>query len=785
QSLKAPIQETFWQQYDHFALSNCSIDSGFSCRYTPRPNTATPELHAVARGTDNKLYFAVRRDDVWSPYTELCCTPGPPLRIEFTTDPSLAVSSPSTVEMAATTASGEIYYAQYENGWKNRRFILPPSGTTFRGKPAIVATAPGQVEIFVLRADNKVVHLRRINGNWTTPVLANLPTTTGSIPNITFLTYRDPIAAQSGNKIFLTAVGSNNRLFGALYDLETGAWAAGAAIASAETVNHAPALASSGDGRVDLVYVGASGNTFHRPLTINVVNIAAGTAATGFALSAETILPSSVTATPVLVASGYRQLGLVARGTDNHLYYNHFTGPQSPSGLIDGRTVAQGWSGWSDLNGNFIGTVNLSNESTEEFALTGTKSGKLDLIARIRANTISTAYTLHHNAFDAADYGNQAWKTINWRGYQNVGSRQFNGRPALAALDGNFGAAFVGQGSNIYESQYGYDFAGLLGIQVLSNPTPVDPVSVSSGKGLLDLIVVGTDRKLKQVRYLNEGGQQSAILPGQTNLTFQTRPAVVGYGDGQLDVVGVTTAGAIYHWRFINGTWRNPVLVSGTVSSPVLVNTGSGQLELFAVGGDNKLYRWRFTGGVWGNWQGLPSAFTIQAPKFGPGSAATAGDGAVDLVVVSSQAGAPVYHRYVEPRDDTVSLPGQPAQTFRSIGSGANSQAFIGVINKTEKFAIAGDVSSSDFRFYTLNNSTNWQTTMIKGRGLGLQIGAIAALPSGGVVVATDLNGKLYFHDRLTAAGPRFDFVPIRGQSFFHWLPTPRYRPTVASFGGQ
>jgi len=302
---------------------------------------------------------------------------------------------------------------------------------------------------------------------------------------------------------------------------------------------------------------------------------------------------------------------------------------------------------------------------------------------------------------------------------------------------------------------------------------------------LFDIVAVGADSKIKHIRYLNNLMLQTNTLPGQTNLVFRSRPAIVGYGDGQIDLVGVTTAGAIYHWRMVNGIWQNPRVISGTVSSPVLVNTGGGQLEFFAIGGDNKLYRWRFLGGTWGNWQQLPSTFTINPGKFGQGAATTAGDGTVDLAVVTNMAGVLVYHRLVEPRDDTVSLPNMPAQTFRSIGSMANTQPFISAAGKTEKFVIAGEVNSPDFKYFSLNNSTTWKTDILRGNGLGLLIGGIADLPTGAVAVAADVNGKSYFHDRMKAIGPRSDFIPMPGQSQLFWLTLPRFRPTVASFSGQ
>lgn len=791
-ALSVKAEEKFYQKYDHFALKNCGIGAEFGCEYEARPVSRTPDLHTVARGTDNKLYTAMRRNNVWSNYRELCCTSNY-LQIDFTSDPSLAVSSAGTAELAATTASGEIYYMHYQNGWKNFRFLIPPippgtpanvvQGLLYTGKPAIIATAPGQVEIVIARANGTLVHLRRINGlAWSAPVVLNLPTTVQG----TAITFRDPVMVQTGKYLSLVAKTNTNRLYVANFNIELGVWSPGLPLTQAENVNFVPAAAASGDGRVDLAYVGMSGTVYHRYLS----NIDVTAGGSGFSASVESVISANVNATPILVASGYRQLDLIARGTDNRLYYNHFTGPQSPAGLIDGRNIVQGWSGWSGLNGNFYGTQLLSNENTEEFAVTATKTGKLDVLARIRANTFSTTYKLHHNGFDAGKFGKTAWKAVHWRGYERVGDRNFLGRPALAAFDVNSELVFVGSGRFIYDAQQGTDFISPPVPQLFSLP-PVDPLVVTSGKGLVDIITIGTDRKIKHLRSLNDHRFQTPTIPGQNNLTFQRRPAVVGYGEGQLDVIGVSTTGSIHHWRYLNGAWQNPQQIAGSVSSPpILVNTGGGQLEFFAVGGDGKLYRWRFLNGGWGASLQIPSTFTIDASKFAQGSATTWGNGTVDLAVVTTgnwpnNSGAGIYHRHVEPRDDTITLPNQPAQEFRKI-SIRGRQPFIAAFNQNEKIVIYSDTVSLSYTYHWLDGSGVWQIGVIANdSNLPMRLGGLAQHSSGATAISIDGTGKLYYHDRLTAASPRFDFAPVLEQTLVSQLAQPQYRPTIASHGGQ
>jgi hypothetical protein len=800
-ALSTKIEENFKQRYDHFALNDCRISTEFTCNYDQRPASSTPELHAVARGTDDRLYAAVRRESVWSNYNVIDARRPTSRRmttaITFASDPAVAVSGPATVELAAVTSTGGLFYSQYQNGWKGFNtlapVILPGSGVDrlwhYGGKPAIVATAPGQVEVIVARNNGSLIHLRRKNGVWLAPVVLNLPYL-NEVPLIP-ISYSEPVAVRSGNKLVLAAKANGHMIYCMVYDLETELWSQHSQLQIRERVMFAPTLAASGDGQVELVYVGQGGTPYHRRLSIGHDNIRPNVLESGFSIGPDTSIGGRVSGAPLLAASGYRQLALVARGTDNRLYCNHFAGPSSPTGFVDGRTLTTGWSGWGTLNGNFYGTRLFANEYTEEFALSATRTGKLDIVARLRANTPRTAYTLHHNGFDANTWGRKPWKTVHWRGYDKIGDRQFNGRPAVAALDENYEIAFVGQNSNIHNAQNTGDFVRQTSFQPLASPAPVGPAMVSSGKGLLDFIAVGRDRKIKHLRSRN-GSPASPLLelPGQADLTFQSQPAAVGYGDGQLDVIGVSTAGSIYYWRYLGGAWQNVRQVAGFVrSAPVLVDTGSGQLELFAVGGDNKIYRWRFLGGAWGNWQQVPSPFMIDAAKFGPGSATTWGDGTVDLAVIDnsiiiSAVGAPVYQRHVEPRDDTVSLPGQSAQAFRRLDVSGGDRAFMAAFNRSEKFVIVTNSLSFHFNFAWIDASGVWKAGQVLN-GSRMQIGGITQQPHGAAVVASDLTGRVYLHDRFFAADPRSDFVPLPNQAAQSRLRSSLYRPSIVSYAGQ
>jgi hypothetical protein len=67
---------------------------------------------------------------------------------------------------------------------------------------------------------------------------------------------------------------------------------------------------------------------------------------------------------------------------------------------------------------------------------------------------------------------------------------------------------------------------------------------------------------------------------------------VVGFGEGQLEVVAVATNDALYHWRLRGNTWTNgAVQVSGTViSQPILTAFSPTRLHLLAIGTDSVVY---------------------------------------------------------------------------------------------------------------------------------------------------------------------------------------------------
>ena len=177
----------------------------------------------------------------------------------------------------------------------------------------------------------------------------------------------------------------------------------------------------------------------------------------------------------------------------------------------------------------------------------------------------------------------------------------------------------------------------------------VDPIVLSSGPGITDVIVMRTDGRPVHTRL---GGGVGGMLNTPTNVTL-TRMTAASYGNGMIDFVGLGTDNKLYHWRYRNLAWSSPTLIgSGVISAPALVHVGAGQLELLAVDYDYRLLRWRFTGTSWLNPTIIAANFLINHTLFGPSATSSYGDGSVDVVVVN-RATQEINHRRIGPGDET------------------------------------------------------------------------------------------------------------------------------------
>src|SRR5262249_27600546 len=146
-----------------------------------------------------------------------------------------------------------------DGGWSEQPIPdLGPTGRLEARRPALLATAPGQLEVIAMAADGRLQHVRRVDGLW--PALGAVSLGGGAgAPAL-----RDPAVAQSGSKMVLLFVDRLARLFAMAFDLDTGNWGTIQQVPG-QGVRGALTAVACGDGRVDLAYVSAAyGSVVHQ-----------------------------------------------------------------------------------------------------------------------------------------------------------------------------------------------------------------------------------------------------------------------------------------------------------------------------------------------------------------------------------------------------------------------------------------------------------------------------------------------------------------------------------------
>ena len=803
-SLTSPVDEIFNQKYAYFALPELRLLPATSQRpgsltvsYRARPETASPAIHLVARAKDGNLYHSRRTSGAWSSYA-MVPFPSKPF---IGNEPTLVHAGASQLELCATDAKGNLVYGHWrDEAWGNFQTISPSvaagSPGLFTGKPAVVASAPGQVEIAAQATDGNLWYFRRWNGNWFVPYAVPL----AGFSTIVTPPFRDPAIVQVGNKVAIIFVDGKGQLGTIAYDMETNIWGQPVVIATKETVQFAPAAAASGDRRVDLAYVGKSGAPYHRRIEVSMgQNFVAGVAATGISVvGSETALGGTLVSAPVLACSGYGQLELIGRQNNSTLYHLHYVNSVWPI-VIDGRVINPGWQSWVSPPNNLLGTPASWTGQVDDFSAVALGTGEVELAAH------NLPQLIFHNSFQSARYGRDPWKTVDWRGFESTGGSKFLGKPALAAVDRNFEVAVVG-GQNSAGPTVDYALISdsnatsfKLGStpQVKSNPSPIDPLILSSGPGLVDHIEVGSDGKLYHTQLQNGGPSFFNLVPLPTGITFGSQLSAVGYGNGQIELVAVGSNQKIYLWRYRDATWSTATTIgSGIISNPVLLYVGAGQLELLAVNSDRQAIRWRFSNGAWTSGQPLQNGFLVNPVLFGPSAASSWGDGSVVLTVINYQDQS-LYYRQIGPGDEACGLvSGCPApRVFTLLGGKIGAPPVLTAFSSTHWNILA---MGTDHAYYS-----NWSSVspvqpitsppqrdpsltwsgyeFIGGANLFGLSGANAGRQNF-ASVAIDQQGRLYINRN--SGGRWTGFQPVIGQTPIMQLGSPLFMPVLAAHGG-
>jgi hypothetical protein len=664
QQLASPVREARLLSYDNFAIVGLGLVSAaggarLDATYRPRPDVAEPIADAVMRGSDGGLYHARRRNTVWSAPVAVALGAG----VTVSGDPALVASGSDQLELVAVGSGGDLVYARWRGGRWGNVFRTPATATRFAAaKPALVATAPGQLEIVAVGVDGRLHHVRRTNGQWPSPTMLANPGNLAAAP------LRNPIALHVGNKIVVLYGDALNRIFAAAFDLETGVWGQSFMIPSQGT-SFPVAAAACSDGRVDVIHVRADGTIAQRQLDVQSVNFTPRVATSGISMYPETVIGGRLAAGPTLACSGYRRMELVGRTADDRLWHNHFS--SGPVGIMDGRTIAAGWQGWEEVSDRLFGTL-ASGRISGTIAAGSTRPGEVHVL--MRDGVTSGRARVVYNSYDGARFGYSPWKAVHWRGLEQVSTAEFVGDPALAVWGRQLEVAAVGRDGNLWHSRLAdaglADFRGVSGTGVLF---PFEPVVLSSGPGIVDVLYPSTSGGHRHLRRINGFPSRDVGLSVPSGLRFSSPVTAVSFGVGQIEVVGLSQNRTLHHWRYRRGAWESPRQIPGpaVISAPVLVNVGAGQLELLAIGQDQRLHHWRFAGAQWTAAQPLAGTGALSAVLFGPLAAASGGDGTVDVIVVE-EATFGLFHRRIYPTEALFTgpfvPPGTPRGSFIALG---------------------------------------------------------------------------------------------------------------------
>lgn len=660
QLLGSPRQEFHTLRFDHFALSNLAIETSavrgteLALRYHDRAPNASPIVDIVNRNADGELLHTRRRQNGFATPSKV------PLPKRAAGDPALVSSAPGELDLVVVAEDGELFHSHYDGERWLLRFSSFSGGVQHRYRAeqrlALVATGPGALEMIAVADDGRLRHLRRINGVWTVPAgVPDLQQATGDV-------HRDPIAQQITQKLLVVFRDNQSRVRGVAFDLETAEWGQSFSIESG--VEHAPSLASLGHGSAYLSVVGSGGRVRGRKLFVSHLWFTRARNRTGVSLGPVEMLGGRLSGAPTTVNSGDGQLELFGRGLDQRLWHQRLTA--GPVGTAYGRTLRAGWQGWQPAGARFFGTP-ASAAIMPEIAAGSTRDGEVHLATRMRSSGAS--WTLH-NRYPSWRFGKAPWRAVHWRGLERIARERFVGTPAIAISDRSLSLVLVDVNQKLWDASVGdgaafgfrESYAGLRARH------PSDPALISAGPGRLSVFAVGADGQPRHLR--RHGGSTGLALPEATPAPVASSLAIAPGGDGDLDLAGVTQGRELYHWRYRKGEWwiHYPV-ANDVISSPAIVRTGSGQLELFAVGSDRRLRRWRYRAAAWSEVPAIAAPISVSAVYFGPASATATGDGQVDVVIAEDGTGE-LHHAHFGPGEAAPVHPMNPLipQPFGRLG---------------------------------------------------------------------------------------------------------------------
>ena len=248
---------------------------------------------------------------------------------------------------------------------------------------------------------------------------------------------------------------------------------------------------------------------------------------------------------------------IVARGSDNHVYYTSFNGSQ--------------WTGWGDLGGIATGRP----------AVFSWAANHVDVYSRDGDNRLMHKY----------------WTGTAWTGWQPIcGASQLASDPTIVSWGPGRVDAFAkgtnGQLIHCYYNGSTWSSWASKGGSLISKP-----VVTSLMPGRLSVYALGTGGIMSHIYWDNANGAWSA-WDRIGNLTYTDAPAVSKWYDGSAQQINIyarrsNSDPALYeNWWSNANSWTFDTSMGGNVAgTPTTASMNYGHLDLFARSGvDNTLY---------------------------------------------------------------------------------------------------------------------------------------------------------------------------------------------------
>jgi hypothetical protein len=152
----------------------------------------------------------------------------------------------------------------------------------------------------------------------------------------------------------------------------------------------------------------------------------------------------------------------------------------------------------------------------------------------------------------------------------------------------------------------------------LTSP-PAVLASAAGGVNRLDVFALGPDQAMMQISWTSAGWTGWTQLGG----CFTTPPVAIAGANGSIDLFGRGPDGMLYKSAFIAGVWSDWTLLGGPLlaepvaaSMPAVVRWGNDNLDVFAVGFDGALWHLAWDGHRWHPWESLGGQFTSEPVAF-------------------------------------------------------------------------------------------------------------------------------------------------------------------------